>query len=358
MNFLKNIQLVRKMIFGAGSFKRLDDILAEKRSDSFMVFLVDDFFANRELAGRIPARKQDRVLFINVDVEPKTAVVDDLRDSILQVNGRAPDGMIGIGGGSVMDYAKAVSVMLTNPGPSSQYQGLNLAKNPSVYHVGIPTLSGTGAEVSTTAVLTGPEKKLGIKGDFTPFHQIILDPELIFDVPRNQWFYTGMDSYIHNVESLTGNYANTLGNALARQSLELCRDVFANGDPTNLTSNEKLMVASLMGGLSLSFSEVGVCHAFSYGLSFVLGTRHGVANCIAFNQLEAFYPEGVAEFKTMVSRLGIDIPSNVTAGLSESQMEKMIDTALALEHMWRHALGEGWKELISRDNVREIYQRM
>ena len=358
MDFLKNIQLVGKMLFGAGSFDRLGDILAEKRSDSFMVFLVDDFFKGRELADRIPARKQDQVLFVNVDIEPKTAIVDELRDRMLQVSGQAPDGVIGIGGGSVMDYAKAVSVMLTNPGPSSRYQGLNLAKNASVYHVGIPTLSGTGAEVSTTAVLTGPEKKLGIKGDFTPFHQILLDPELIYDVPRNQWFYTGMDSYIHNIESLTGHYANTLGNALARQSLELCRDVFANGNPTDTASNEKLMVASLMGGLSLSFSEVGACHAFSYGLSFVLGTRHGVANCIAFNQLKEYYPEGVAEFKAMVSRLGIDIPAGVTAGLGESQMEKMIDTTLALEHMWRHALGEGWKELISRDKLREIYQRM
>ncbi|KPJ77178.1 MAG: alcohol dehydrogenase [Deltaproteobacteria bacterium SG8_13] len=358
MDFLKNIQLVGKMIFGAGSFDRLDGILTEKRSDSCMVFLVDDFFQGRDLADRIPVRNQDRVLFVNVDVEPKTTVVDDLRDRILQLNGRAPDGVIGIGGGSVMDYAKAVAVMLTNPGPSSKYQGLNLAKNASVYHVGIPTLSGTGAEVSTTAVLTGPEKKLGIKGEFTPFHQIVLDPQLIDDVPRNQWFYTGMDSYIHNIESLTGHYANTLGNAMARQSLHLCREVFSNGDPTDLASNEKLMVASLLGGLSLGFSEVGACHAFSYGLSFVLGTRHGIANCIAFNQLGDYYPEGVAEFKQLVARLGIDIPAGVTKGLSEAQMDKMIDTTLALEHMWRHALGEGWKDRITRDKVREIYQRM
>ena len=358
MDLLKNIQLVGKMIFGTGSFDRLDEILAEKRLDSFMVFLVDDFFKGRDLADRIPVRSQDQIIFVNVDVEPKTTVVDELRDQILQINGLAPDGVIGIGGGSVMDYAKAVAVMLTNPGPSSQYQGLNLARNASVYHVGIPTLAGTGAEVSTTAVLTGPEKKLGIKGEFTPFHQIILDPQLIHDAPRNQWFYTGMDSYIHDIESLTGHYANTFGNALARQSLDLCREVFSSGDPTDLVSNEKLMVASLLGGLSLSFSEVGACHAFSYGLSFVLGTHHGVANCIAFNQLEDYYPEGVAEFKQMVAHHGIDIPGGVTSDLSEAQMEKMVDTTLALEHMWRHALGQGWKDLITRDKVREIYLRM
>jgi 3-deoxy-alpha-D-manno-octulosonate 8-oxidase len=358
MNILKNIQLVDKMIFGGGSFDQLGDIVDAKRTDSFMVFLVDDYFEGKKLPERIPARKQDRVMFVNVDLEPKTTVVDELRDSILQISGQAPDGVIGIGGGSVMDYAKALAVMLTNPGPSSQYQGFNLAKNPSVYHVGVPTLSGTGAEVSTTAVLTGPEKKLGIKGDFTPFHQIVLDPDLILNVPRNQWFYTGMDSYIHNIESLSGNYANTLGNALAHQSLELCREVFLNGSPDDTASNERLMVASLMGGLSLSFSEVGACHAFSYGLSYVLGTHHGVANCIAFNQLADYYPQGVAEFKKMVDKHNIDIPKNVTADVSESQMEKMIDTTLALEHMWLHAMGEEWHKTMTRDKAREIYQKM
>jgi 3-deoxy-alpha-D-manno-octulosonate 8-oxidase len=338
MDILKNIQLVDKMIFGSGSFDQLGDIVDAKRTDSFMVFLVDDYFEETKLPERIPARKQDRVVFVNVDLEPKTTVVDGLRDSILQITGKAPDGVIGIGGGSVMDYAKALAVMLTNPGPSSKYQGFNLAQNPSVYHVGVPTLSGTGAEVSTTAVLTGPEKKLGIKGDFTPFHQIVLDPDLILNVPRNQWFYTGMDSYIHNIESLSGNYANTLGNALAHQSLELCREVFLNGSPDDRSSNEKLMVASLMGGLSLSFSEVGAC--------------------IAFNQLADYYPQGVAEFKKMVDKHGIDIPQNVTAGVSEPQIEKMIDTTLALEHMWLHALGEEWRKTMTRDKAREIYQKM
>ncbi len=349
---------MNKMIFGAGSFHQLGDIVDDKRADSFMVFLVDDYFEGKELAERTPARDQDRILFVNVDEEPKTSVVDDLRDAILQITGKVPDGVISIGGGSVMDYAKALSVMLNNPGPSSQYQGLNLAQQPSVYHVGVPTLSGTGAEVSTTAVLTGPEKKLGIKGDFTPFHQIVLDPELILNVPRNQWFYTGMDSYIHNIESLTGNYSNALSDALAHQSLELCRQVFMYGSPDDMPSNEKLMVASLMGGLSLSYSEVGICHAFSYGLSYVLGTHHGVANCIAFNQLEAYYPEGVAEFKAMVNKQDIEIPQNITAGISEAQMEKMIDTTLALEHMWLHALGEEWRQTMTRDKARELYQQM
>ena len=71
-----------------------------------------------------------------------------------------PSGIIGIGGGTVMDLAKAVAIMLTNEGEAKDYQGWDLVKNPAIYHVGIPTISGTGAEVSRTTILTGPDRKL------------------------------------------------------------------------------------------------------------------------------------------------------------------------------------------------------
>jgi len=354
----KNIQNISKMVFGAGSFNQLDEILTAKRADSFMVFMVDDFFEQSAFKNRIPLRDGDRLMWINVDDEPKTDRVDELRDQILKITGKKPDGVIGIGGGSVMDYAKAVAVMLNHPGSSSQYQGLNLAYNPSVYHVGVPTLAGTGAEVSTTAVLTGPEKKLGIKYDGTPFDQIILDPQLIADAPKNQRFYTGMDCYIHNIEALSGLTSNHFSDALAHQSLVLCREVFLDEDISRSEADAKLMVASYLGGMSLSYSEVGICHAFSYGLSYVLGLHHGVANCIAFNQLEAYYPDGVHEFKQMIELHDIDIPQQVTAGISEADLQKMVDTTLALDHMWKHALGENWPTRISKEKIADLFLKM
>ena len=103
------------------------------------------------------------ILFEDVDHhEPTTEQIDSLRDKILKEKG-LPSGIVGIGGGSIMDIAKALSLMLTNEGSSALYQGLNLIQKAGVYHLGIPTISGTGAEVSMTAVLTGPEKKLGLK---------------------------------------------------------------------------------------------------------------------------------------------------------------------------------------------------
>lgn len=356
----RNFRVVSNVIFGRGCFNQLDHILSEKRTHSsshsgFMVFLMDDVFKGKFLSHRVPRKEADLLLCVNADVEPKTGYVDQLTREIKDFSDHLPDGVIGIGGGSTMDIAKAVSLMLTNPGSSSEYQGWDLIQKPAVYHVGIPTLSGTGAEVSRTTVLTGPEKKLGINSDYTVFDQIVLDPELIADAPSEQRFYTGMDCYIHCVESLTGTYLNTFSQSYGDKAIELCRDVFLDGGDR---TDDKLMMASYFGGMSIAYSQVGVCHALSYGLCFVLGFRHGIGNSIVFDQLEEFYPEGVAEFRKMLDRHGISLPRNVMDGVSTEKLDKMIDVALILEPLWENALGPEWKNQMTRDRIKELYLRM
>jgi len=266
-----------------------------------------------------------------------------------------PYGVIGIGGGSTLDLAKAVSLMLTNPGSSADYQGWDLIKNPAVYHVAIPTLSGTGAEVSRTTVLTGPDKKLGINSDHTVFDQIILDPELISGVPTDQRFYTGMDCYIHCVESLTGTFLNAFSQSYGEKAMALCREVFLETSPD---SDDKLMMASYFGGMSIAYSQVGVCHALSYGLSFVLGIHHGIGNCIAFNTLEEYYPEGVLKFRRMMEKHGIQLPKNLNSGMKNEDLERMVDVAIILEPLWENALGQEWRKIMTRDKIKELYLTM
>jgi 3-deoxy-alpha-D-manno-octulosonate 8-oxidase len=353
----RNFKTVPQIIFGRGCFAQLGDILSPRRDNGApMVFLLDDVFADHALRDRIPAQPEDLVLLVNVDDEPKTTYVDQLTETIRdRTEGTRPAGIVGIGGGSTMDLAKAVSLMLANPGSAADYQGWDLIQHPAVFHVGIPTLSGTGAEVSRTTVLTGPEKKLGINSDHTVFDQIVLDPELAAGVPGDQRFYTGMDCYIHCVESLTGTFLNTFSRAYGEKALELCRDVFLEPDSE---SDDKLMIASYFGGMSIAYSQVGVCHAMSYGLSFVLGLHHGIGNCVAFDYLEEFYPDGVAEFRQMQEKQGIQLPRNLTAGIAPEGLEKMVDVALVLEPLWENALGPEWKQKMSRERIRELYLRM
>ena len=354
----RNFKMIGYVIYGRGSFNQLDEILAPNRKDGKpMIFLVDHFFEGKPLVSRIPLRVNDKVIFADVTYEPKTTYVDKLANDLKEEFGTV-SGVIGIGGGSTMDLAKAVSLMMNNPGSSADYQGWDLVKKPGVYKAGIPTLSGTGAEVSRTTVLTGPTKKLGMNSDFTPFDQIVLDPELTKDAPANQRFYTGMDCYIHCIESLEGTYLNEFSKSYGEKALQLCRDVYVNKDGWDEESDDKLMMASYAGGMSIAYSQVGVAHAVSYGLSYLLGTKHGIGNCIVMNHLEEYYPAGVKEFKYMVEKNNIDIPVGICKGLSDEDFEKMINVSMGMKPLWENALGKDWEKIMTREKLRALYDRL
>ena len=356
-----NFKNIEKVVYGRGAFDQMGDILepVRKENDGFIVFVVDNYFRGKDLVDRIPTKAGDLIEFIDVDpYEPTTDQVDELRDYVLENLGM-PAGIVGIGGGAIMDIAKATSLMFKNEGSSQLYQGLNLVKNPGIYHLGVPTISGTGAECSMTAVLTGPTKKLGLKCDWTVFNQVILDPELTASVPKNQWFYTGMDTYIHDIEAESGIFYNAFSKAYGDQSVQLCREIFL-GDNAGQTpeNDEKLMIASLFGGLSLTYSEVGACHALSYGLSKILGMKHGYANCIAFNHLEEFYGDAVNEFRQMVDMHKIDLPQSLSAEWTDEQVRQMAEVSYNLPHMWTHALGHDWKDKLTLEDIEKMFRRL
>ncbi len=354
----RNFKMVSYVVYGRGSFNQLDEILSpQRKGEAPIIFLVDHFFDGKALPDRVPLRGKDKIIFTDVTYEPKTAQVDALAKGLKEEFG-AVSGVIGIGGGSTMDLAKAVGLMMTNPGSSADYQGWDLVKVPGVYKAGIPTLSGTGAEVSRTTVLTGPTRKLGMNSDFTPFDQIVLDPELTANAPVNQRFYTGMDCYIHCIESLQGTYLNEFSKSYGEKALQLCQKVFVEKDHWDDESDDQLMMASYAGGMSIAYSQVGVAHAVSYGLSYLLGTKHGMGNCIVMNQLEEYYPAGVKEFKYMVEKNRIEIPSGICKGLSNEQFDKMIDVSMGMKPLWENALGAGWEKIMTREKLRKLYERL
>ena len=149
-----------------------------------------------------------------------------------------------------------------------------------------------------------------------------------------------------------------MSDSFAQQSLILCREVFLNDTLSREDADEKLMVASYFGGLSIGYSEVGVCHALSYGLSFVLGLHHGIANCLAFNYLEDVYGKAVDEFHQMVEKHNIDLPENISKGLTPDQIGQMADIAIKLEHMWKHAYGNEWTKHVSKEKIIDCYLKM
>ena len=355
----RNFPMVPRVVYGRGSFDQLADILLPKRknSEAPMIFLVDDVFEGTELEKRIPWLFNDQIIFISADEEPRTDQVDAIVSKLKADFEEQPSGIIGIGGGTLLDLAKAVAILMNNPGSSENYQGWDLVNKPSLYHVGVPTISGTGAEVSRTAVLSGPQKKLGINSDYTTYDQVVLDPDLVGSVPKEQWFYTGMDCFIHCVESLNGTYLNAFSQSYGEKAYELCKEVFL-GDVCDQESEEKLMMASWHGGMSIAYSQVGVAHAMSYGLSYVLGTKHGIGNCLVFEHLEEYYKEGVALFREMKQKHDIVLPQNVCSALPNSDIEAMAKIALSMEPLWENALGTTWRDQIDAQKLISMYRKI
>lgn len=357
----KNFPMVPRVIFGRGSFNQLGELLTPNRLNSKapFIFLVDDVFTTEiDVTSRIPISYEDKIIYVSTAEEPKTAQVDALVERIILTCKERPSGIIGIGGGSILDLAKAVAIMLTNEGSAEDYQGWDLVKNKAVYHVGVPTISGTGSEVSRTTVLTGPTRKLGINSDFTPFDQVVLDPELTNGVSKQQWFYTGMDCFIHSVESLNGTFLNAFSKTYGEMAYTLCKEIYLDGKISKKEAQDKLMMASWHGGMSIAYSQVGVAHAMSYGLSFLLGIKHGIGNCIVFNHLEEFYPKDVKVFKDMMQKHAIKLPTGICANLTDAELDTMIAVALGLEPLWENALGKHWKKVITSKKLKALYLKM
>jgi len=354
---MKITKLVSNIVLGRGCIRELKAFAGELLPDrsGYDVFIVDSVHRNTGTWDQLTPDSGDLMMAVDVSAhEPKTEQVDELCGRIREEKGDAlPRVVIGIGGGSAMDTAKAVSVMLTNPGSSADYQGWDRVKEKAVPKIAVPTLAGTGAEASRTAVLSGPVRKLGINSEQSMFNGVLMDPDLLESADPEQAFYTGMDGFIHAVEALNGSAINAMGRPFAEKSKEAIQRFFSGEG-----SAEELMVGSYLGGASIANSSVGVCHALSYGVSFYLGYRHGIANAIVFQRLEEFYGRDVEALRAMALRNGIELPQDVTAGVSSATLDKMAEMAYLLERDLISALGEDYRRILPPERIVDLYRRM
>ena len=360
---MKNSKNVHHYLFGSGARHELLDIIAGHGIEilgSSIAYFIDHYFEDSSLVESLPIRDCDFVCYVDTTDEPKTEDVDSYIKELKVHSKENPVAIVGFGGGSTLDVAKAVSNLCNNPGKAEDYQGWDLVKNPGVFKIGIPTLSGTGAEASRTCVMTNKRTglKLGMNSDYTIYDQLILDPELTKSVPDNQYFYSGMDSYIHCIESLEGSYRHPIGDAFSHQSLDLVRKVFLSNDMKSVPNRADLMIASYLGGCAVANSFVGIVHPVSAGLSVVLGIHHCEANCLALAALDEFYPKQVEEFHKMREKQGIKLRKGLCADLSEEIYEKLYQSTIIHEKPLQNALGADFKNILTLEKVSSIFKKI
>jgi alcohol dehydrogenase class IV len=262
------------------------------------------------LFSRIEASLKDTGLevrvFSDVTPDPRYEIVE----ACLSKSGTPdPDCVIGLGGGSPMDIAKCVAVVITNGGSIYDYLGVDLVPKPGVPTIMVPTTAGTGSEVTPIAILSDEAEKLkkGVVSSHLFPRVALLDPELTVSMPPHITAATGMDAWIHAIEAFTSVNATPMTDMLASRSMVLInenlRTAYAQGG--SIEARAAMLEGSLLAGMAFANAGVTAVHAFAYPIGAEFHIPHGVANSIMLASVMEFNMLGnLPKFARMAELLG------------------------------------------------------
>ncbi len=234
---------------------------------------------------------------------------EDIEKAITFYKNEECDGLIGLGGGSSMDAAKALSVMVANEGKVADFDvatgGNKNIKGPLPPLIAVPTTSGTGSEVGRCAVISS--KKDGRK--FMVCHPLmmpdlaLLDPELTMELPPFLTAATGMDAFSHCLESLVSPVFHPLCDAIALKGIELISRYLerAFNNPMDIEARGYMQLASMMGAVAFQ-KDLGATHSIAHALSAVCSIHHGLANAICMVPVMIFNKESSAKQYSQVAK--------------------------------------------------------
>jgi len=225
------------------------------------------------------------------------------------------DCIIGLGGGSAMDGAKAIQLMTTHEGRIQDYDervgGYDRIKNAVPPCITIPTTAGTGSEVGRSTVIVDPatKEKMVIFHPFLMPALAIVDPELMTTMPASITAATGMDALTHNVEAYLSKGYHPLCDGIALEGIRLCQRSLEKAvhTPDDLDARADMAAAALMGAVAFQ-KGLGVTHSLAHPLSTLAGLHHGLANGILLPYAMAFNARGVPEkFVALAEAAGVSI---------------------------------------------------
>jgi alcohol dehydrogenase len=273
-----------RIVFGVDAVKQLSSLVKEF-GGSRVFLVVDPGLKQAGITSRITAvldaAKIPYTLYDKITPEPGLKLADQ---GLKLAKKNKADCVVGVGGGSALDIAKAVSILLTNGGKAEDYLGLGRIKQKGVPKIMIPTTAGTGAEVTFTAVFINEKtnSKGGMNGDPLYPDAAILDPALTLSLPPQVTAATGIDAFTHALEAFVSTQSHAISDMYAIEAIDLIsthlRKAYAN--PANLEARSAMLLGSLLGGKALATAGVGLVHAMAYPLGGMFNTAHGLANAV------------------------------------------------------------------------------
>ena len=273
---------------GKGAFGRLFDIIPEDVRKGRLFMVTSAGFTARGVTARIEAMGRDCCLpepilvFDGVTANPELDMLDRIATGL---RSERITGIIALGGGSVLDTAKAISVGLPDhldePLATVLRGGAAHEWEAGIPVYAIPTTAGTGAEVTPFATVWDSEKgkKYSVTGEKVyPVHAL-LDPELTVTLPEKETLYTGLDAISHALESLWNKNRTVISEALSVKALSLANQALPAlmRQPEDLDMRAMMQQASLLAGLAISRTKTAIAHAISYPVTIRYGVPHGLA---------------------------------------------------------------------------------
>lgn len=288
-------------------------------------------------AGVLKSGAADRVVAAIKEAWPSAVVIDDVppepeEGQVRAIYDRlAPNGVdavIAIGGGSVLDTAKMVAVMRTNPAYYGDLTEKEAIEWPGLPLVAVPTSAGTGSEATPNSIILLPERqlKVGVVHDSFLPGNVILDPELTRSLPPAVTASTGLDAFCHCIETLMSKKRTPFSSVFSREGLRLIskslRKAYTDGD--DMQAREDMLLAAFYGGVAISCSSTVGVHALSYPLGGTYRIPHGVSNAILLPHVVAYNIDAIADvLEDIAQAMGIE-----TDGLDDEAVGEAVVVAV------------------------------
>ncbi|MFA6755464.1 MAG: iron-containing alcohol dehydrogenase [Bacilli bacterium] len=220
------------------------------------------------------------------------------------------NGIIAVGGGSTMDCAKGIGVVVNNKKPIEKYKGLFKVGHKLPLLIAIPTTSGTGSETTMAAVIRNDKtkEKFPIESFKVVPSFALLDEKLLEKLPKNVFSTTGMDALTHAIESYLNSYATKKTKKYSLDAIKLIKENIVNGykDPTDLVAKKNMLYASFLAGKAFTRAMVGSVHAVAHALGGKYNLPHGYLNAIILpNILNIYKSVSRKKMKEMAVYAGI-----------------------------------------------------
>lgn len=275
-------QVPTRIYFGSGMMSRLKEIVKESIEGDGLFLVTDRGIVDSGIAEKVISQYPKIRVFDAIEQNPKHSTVNAAGEIVRKLK---TDLIIGLGGGSAMDAAKAVALLATNPGRIEDYEGRGKYRNPPLPVLAIPTTCGTASEVTWVSVVThtGRMFKMSIKGPLMFPAVALVDPDLLISLPPPLVASTGMDALTHAVEAFTVKAATFMTDIFAREALHLIFEslerAYKNIKKDN-EAREKIMMGSMIAGMAFGNSDVGAVHCIAEAVGSLYDTPHGVANSV------------------------------------------------------------------------------